>query len=154
MRFGAPTLIGFWLVSSCSSFAFAAKLDQRFLASDWQHSPVLRPDGGQTDRVPWTERGNQYKLMQEAPYKYIGNCFSNKFHRPWCPFEHLISARHARLFCLRRDAVLAGFDPCRYCLPPIVKQLRGTILNDQPSCKTTDKYQQSTVTKDPVRCRL
>jgi len=65
-------------------------------------------------------------------YKYIGNKFSNKFHRPWCPFEKAMNAHNALFFHFRHNAIAAGFKPCQYCLPLVVKRVRCVLLPSRP----------------------
>lgn len=65
----------------------------------------------------------------DPEFKYVGNSFSKKFHRPWCPFEQVMSANKAVFFRFRWHAIEAGFRPCRYCLPAVVKQVRCVLLN-------------------------
>jgi len=64
----------------------------------------------------------------ELPIKYLGNCFSGKFHRPSCPFAKAMNARHVVFFHFRREAIERGQKPCRYCLPAVVKRLEGKLL--------------------------
>lgn len=71
----------------------------------------------------------------DLPYKYVGNNFSAKFHRPCCPFAKIMNGRHAVLFHFRKEAILAGHHPCRYCLPPVWKSVKASILN--PDAKTS-----------------
>jgi hypothetical protein len=68
-------------------------------------------------------------VSNNEEFKYIGNSYSRKFHRPWCPFEQAMNPHKAVFFHFRKDAVEAGFNPCRYCLPPFVKQVRCVLLN-------------------------
>jgi len=67
--------------------------------------------------------------LQPLPFKYIGNSFSSKFHRPSCPFARCISSRHLVLFARRKDATDQKFVPCRYCLPPSWTQVHAIILS-------------------------
>ena len=62
------------------------------------------------------------------PYKYVGNSFSGKFHRPGCPFARAMSPTHVLLFHFRAQAVSAGQTPCRYCLPPVWRSTRVKLL--------------------------
>jgi Metal binding domain of Ada len=62
------------------------------------------------------------------PFKYVGNKFSSKFHRPSCPFAKAISSGHLIFFEHRHDAIDQGFQPCRYCLPPDWKTVHAVIL--------------------------
>lgn len=62
------------------------------------------------------------------PYKYIGNSYSGRFHWRTCPFGKAESAHHIVLFSYRKQAIEAGFSPCRYCLPPDWKVVRAKLL--------------------------
>jgi hypothetical protein len=73
---------------------------------------------------------NQFPSSEEV--RYIGNCVSGKFHRPWCPFEQVMNCHKAVFFRFRREAFESGFIPCRYCLPPIVKRVRCVLLKGCP----------------------
>ncbi len=64
----------------------------------------------------------------ELPYKYWGNRFSQKFHRPSCPFALCMNKRHLVLFHFRKEAIEAHFAPCKYCLPPVWCNVHGVIL--------------------------
>jgi hypothetical protein len=65
---------------------------------------------------------------QELPVKYWGNSDSAKFHRPSCPFARAMNARHVVFFHFRHEAIEAGQQPCRYCLPPFVKSVQCVLL--------------------------
>jgi hypothetical protein len=62
-------------------------------------------------------------------FKYVGNSFSSKFHRPSCPFAKCISAWHLELFAQRHDATDQGYKPCRYCLPQSWTSVHAVLLN-------------------------
>ena len=64
----------------------------------------------------------------EVEYKYYGNSFSNKFHRPWCPFSQAMNIRHVIPFHFRYQAIAQGLKPCRYCLPPVWKSVQCRLL--------------------------
>lgn len=66
------------------------------------------------------------------PYKYIGNNFSLKFHKPSCPFAKAMWSGHAELFHFRKEAIAAKYAPCRYCLPPSWTNVSATILARPP----------------------
>jgi len=87
---------------------------------------------------------NQDKAISppELPYKYWGNNFSHKFHRPSCPFGRAISKRHLVLFHFRHEAIEAHYAPCRYCLPPIWLTVHGVLLPKQ----TEDSHSTGTTT--------
>ncbi len=76
-------------------------------------------------------KSEQYFTAQ-LPYKYCGNTFSGKFHRPSCPFAVAISRRHLVLFHFRQEAIEAHFLPCRYCLPPVRLTVTAKILAKNP----------------------
>jgi hypothetical protein len=59
----------------------------------------------------------QTNCEESRPYKYVGNSFSLKFHRPSCRFAKAMSVNHVQLFHFRRQAIEAGEKPCNYCLP-------------------------------------
>jgi len=88
-------------------------------------SMTIGPCAGQT-------AGHTQAASEPAPYKYVGNNFSFKFHRPSCPFARAMSVRHVELFHFRRDAIAAGQKPCRYCLPPDWKTVRLEMLAADP----------------------
>lgn len=71
---------------------------------------------------------NQEDEFNQLPYKYIGNSFSGKFHRPSCKFAKVMSVKHVCLFHFRRQAIDDGQIPCRYCLPPTWKTVKARLL--------------------------
>lgn len=83
--------------------------------------------GSAGDRAP----GETAEAAEGLPYKYAGNNFSRKFHRPSCLFARAMNAQHLELFHFRRQAVAAGMRPCRWCLPPVWKEVRA-ILRPAP----------------------
>lgn len=76
---------------------------------------------------------NQEDDFNQLPYKYIGNSFSGKFHRPSCKFAKVMSVKHVCLFHFRRQAIDDGQIPCRYCLPPTWKTIKARLL---PRCQS------------------
>ncbi|MCC6979360.1 MAG: hypothetical protein IT343_13635 [Candidatus Melainabacteria bacterium] len=62
------------------------------------------------------------------PVKYIGNEESHKFHRPSCPFARIMAYSKRVEFYYRSQAVACGHRPCRYCLPPVWRTVRGRLL--------------------------
>lgn len=79
-----------------------------------------------------SETGTVAKSVEPAdeltPYKYVGNNFSLKFHKPSCPFAKAMWTGHTELFHFRKDAIAAKYAPCRYCLPPTWTNVNATIL--------------------------
>lgn len=65
---------------------------------------------------------------ESLPYKYVGNNFSHKFHRPSCPFAKAMDVEHVELFHFRKEAIDAGQSPCRYCLPPYWKTVESKLI--------------------------
>lgn len=82
------------------------------------------------------------RLPDDPEFKYVGNSFSKKFHRPWCPFEQVMNANKAVFFRYRWHAIEAGFKPCRYCLPAVVKQVRCVLLNRYQSPNQPEERQK------------
>ncbi|MBX9695607.1 MAG: hypothetical protein K2Z81_24700 [Cyanobacteria bacterium] len=96
------------------------------LGCGWQ--PVFAQS---PEQVPPTANLQQ-TASESGQFKYIGNNFSQKFHRPKCPFAEVM--RHSRrVYCrFRCDAVALGYRPCKYCLPQRWTTVRAQILNPQP----------------------
>ncbi len=70
-----------------------------------------------------------YENAVEQPiYKYTGNSFSQKFHRPSCKFARAMWRGHVVRFQYRKQAIDAGQKPCRYCLPPDWKTVGAKIM--------------------------
>ncbi len=82
-----------------------------------------------TDAAPVLESRSNLSCPLDLPYKYVGNTFSSKFHRPSCPFAQAMNVRHVLLFHFRCQAIAAGQVPCRYCLPPIWKTVKAVLLH-------------------------
>jgi hypothetical protein len=80
--------------------------------------------------LPWytCAQAGEKSSLQSISYKYFGNSDSNKFHRPSCIYASAISKRHLVLFQWRWQAIAAHFQPCRYCLPPVVKSTHAVLL--------------------------
>jgi hypothetical protein len=66
--------------------------------------------------------------LAALPFKYVGNKFSSKFHRPSCPFAKCISHCHLVYFARRYNATDAGYAPCQYCLPRDWKTVHLVVL--------------------------
>lgn len=90
----------------------------------------FRPEGldEPQEQTPESER-------PKPIYKYIGNSFSFKFHRPSCPFAKAMWRGHVLRFQYRKQAIDAGQKPCRYCLPPYWKSVGAKILKQEPESK-------------------
>ncbi len=71
------------------------------------------------------------KTDEQPVYKYTGNLFSLKFHRPSCKFARAMWREHVIRFQYRKQAVDAGQKPCRYCLPPDWKSVDSKIVSPQ-----------------------
>lgn len=97
------------------------------------------------------EKTRATKINQSVPepmmsnYKYRGNSFSNKFHRPWCPFSRVMNAKHVVLFYFRYEAIAQGFAPCQYCLPSAWKSVHCRLLPSNKAACDKD------VAKDPAQ---
>ena len=87
-----------------------------------------------------TEEETEQTLPEQIPYKYYGNIFSHKFHRPSCPFGMCISKRHLVLFHFRKDAIEAHFAPCKYCLPAVWWTVHGVILTKKDSISSEWRF--------------
>jgi len=65
--------------------------------------------------------------VKDLPFKYSGNLYSHKFHRPRCPFCKAMSEYKKVRFHFRYQAIEQGFSPCRYCLPPVWTTVQAKI---------------------------
>lgn len=65
-------------------------------------------------------------------YKFVGNTFSRKFHKPGCEFAAKMDASRVVFFKTREEAEKAGQKPCNWCLPGWLKDVRGQVLNPAP----------------------
>ena len=57
------------------------------------------------------------QIKNSLPFKYTGNKYSHKFHRPRCPFCRAMAPSKRLAFHFRCQAIAAGYAPCKYCLP-------------------------------------
>jgi hypothetical protein len=87
--------------------------------------------------------------LHELPYKYFGNSYSQKFHRPSCPYGRVISTAHLMPFHFRREAVAAGFAPCHYCLPQEWGSVRCFILPPQEAKEKTKAATKQAMKEEP-----
>ncbi|MBX9667062.1 MAG: hypothetical protein K2X93_05550 [Candidatus Obscuribacterales bacterium] len=110
-----------------------------------EHNP---PGAERTDREPATHgvapaidfaheastnrETNERAGELRAAYKYMGNSFSMKFHRPSCPFARVMWRCNVVRFPFRKDAVERGYKPCKYCLPQSWKSVGAKILSAPP----------------------
>lgn len=77
------------------------------------------------------------KADEQPVYKYTGNLFSLKFHRPSCKFARAMWREHVIRFQYRKQAVDAGQKPCRYCLPPDWKSVDSKIVSPHSADNAT-----------------
>ncbi|MBK9142887.1 MAG: hypothetical protein IPM23_10360 [Candidatus Melainabacteria bacterium] len=62
-------------------------------------------------------------------YKFVGNAFSGKFHKPGCEFAAKMDASRVVFFKTREEAEKAGQKPCNWCLPGWLKNVRGQVVS-------------------------
>ena len=127
------------------AFTIPCALAQHIVDSSKAFYSLLPSQAAPVDAVESEKQAFGFESFESTPthsfsndeVKYIGNSVSGKFHRPWCPFEQVMNAHKAVFFHFRRDAIQAGFVPCRYCLPPFVKRVKCVLLKDgfEAQCK-------------------
>jgi hypothetical protein len=100
------------------------------------------------------QRSSQNEDLSQLPYKYLGNSFSGKFHRPSCKFAKVMSVNHVCLFHFRRQAIAAGQVPCRYCLPPNWKTVEAKLLPSSQSRSQSQSQPGPIRSKDEAQHRL
>ena len=54
-----------------------------------------------------------------ANYKYVVPAKSNKYHYPSCRWARKFSSKNWVTFHSAKDALGAGYIPCKVCKPPI-----------------------------------
>jgi len=57
-------------------------------------------------------------LSLAADYKYVGSAKSNKYHYPTCQWALKIKAENLVTFKSAKEALEAGYIPCKVCKPP------------------------------------
>jgi len=57
-------------------------------------------------------------LSLAADYKYVGSKNSNKYHYPDCKWAKKISSKNLVTFKTAKEALAAGYVPCKVCKPP------------------------------------
>ena len=86
------------------------------------------PGERESSPPPFATSDKPHEDVSTLPYKYVGNSWSLKFHRPSCPFARVMRPQRAELFHFRREAVEKGESPCRYCLPQEWTRVRARFL--------------------------
>jgi len=54
----------------------------------------------------------------EPKYKYVASAQSNKYHYPKCKWATKISSKNLVTFKSAKEALDAGYVPCKVCKPP------------------------------------
>jgi methylphosphotriester-DNA--protein-cysteine methyltransferase len=57
-------------------------------------------------------------LTLAADYKYVGSVKSNKYHYPNCRYVQMIKPENLVTFKSAKEALEAGYVPCKVCKPP------------------------------------
>jgi methylphosphotriester-DNA--protein-cysteine methyltransferase len=57
-------------------------------------------------------------LSLAADYKYVGSAKSNKYHYPDCKWALKIKSENLVTFKSAKQALAAGYVPCKVCKPP------------------------------------
>jgi len=82
---------------------------------------------------------------------------SNKYHLETCTSAKKISAQNRIEFKDAKEAAVAGYEPCKTCNPPTVKQGENAdtsqSLNRQNKMNTVQDGQCSAITKMGTRCK-
>jgi len=117
-------------------------------ASSSTDQPSSRSNPGSDQRSMRDQQSIEER--QPDPFKYVGNTFSSKFHRPSCPFAKCISHRHLVFFGRRFNAVDAGYKPCQYCLPPDWKTVHLVVLGHRDGESSGEKPDRSPALSKPV----
>ena len=57
-------------------------------------------------------------LSLAADFKYVGSAKSNKYHYPDCKWAQKIKSENLVTFKSAKEALAAGYVPCKVCKPP------------------------------------
>jgi hypothetical protein len=57
-------------------------------------------------------------LSLASDYKYVGSAKSNKYHYANCKWAAKISSKNLITFKSAKEALDAGYVPCKVCRPP------------------------------------
>jgi methylphosphotriester-DNA--protein-cysteine methyltransferase len=57
-------------------------------------------------------------LALAADYKYVGSAKSSKYHYPDCKWAQKIKPENLVTFKSAKEALAAGYVPCKVCKPP------------------------------------
>ena len=57
-------------------------------------------------------------LSIAADFKYVGSAKSNKYHYPTCKWAQKIKSENSVTFKSAKEALAAGYVPCKVCKPP------------------------------------
>ena len=57
-------------------------------------------------------------LSMAADYRYVGSSKSNKYHYPTCKWALKINPANLVKFVSAKEALDAGYVPCKVCRPP------------------------------------
>ena len=57
-------------------------------------------------------------LSFASDYKYVGSAKSDKYHYPWCEWALKIKSENLVTFTSAKEALAAGYVPCKVCRPP------------------------------------
>jgi len=61
-------------------------------------------------------------LSIAASYKYVGSSKSDKYHHPTCEWALKINPQNLVTFESAKEALGAGYKPCKVCNPPTKDQ--------------------------------
>ncbi|MEO0248917.1 MAG: Ada metal-binding domain-containing protein [candidate division WOR-3 bacterium] len=53
-----------------------------------------------------------------AEFKYVGSKKSDKYHHPSCTWAKKIKPENLKIFKTAKEALDAGYVPCKVCKPP------------------------------------
>lgn len=110
--------------------AVASELEKTSQFQSTELTPaVMEESGGQATS---SDQAEAEGASDRVAYKYIGNAFSMKFHRPSCPFARAMWRSNVVRFQFRKEAITRGFKPCKYCLPQSWKSVGAKILKAEP----------------------
>lgn len=98
------------------------------------HAQTAQQAQNEVEDCPGEEISPNAGQKRDQPvYKYQANILTRKFHCPNCPYAMIMGSDKKVYIEHRYEALAQGFKPCRFCLPPVWRTVRGRLLKQDIS---------------------
>lgn len=76
---------------------------------------------------------NRAKLKNlKRRYRFVGNTYSKKFHKPQCEFTRKMNVKHVILIESKKIAESKSYKECNWCMPKWTKSVSSKIVETNP----------------------